>query len=130
MGDAGAMQRAQHSFRRAEIAGVAMRLGDMQRHAVDPAAHQRAASGKEQRRRDAERLGAGERLLLAAEQFIGERPAPPRHLVEAAQHGIDIAIVGAKAAALDGGKHVALEDGAAVPAIAEFGVVHARAFRA
>ena len=68
MGDAGAMQRAQRRLGGAEIGGVAVGLGDMQRHAIDPAAHQRLASGKQQRRRDAERPGNGERAALAAEQ--------------------------------------------------------------
>ena len=43
---AGAMQRAQRRLGGAKISGVAMRLGDMQRHAIDPAAHQRLAPGK------------------------------------------------------------------------------------
>ena len=69
VGDAGAMQRAQRRLGRAEIGGIAMRLGDMQRHAVDPAAHQRVASGEQQRRRDAERAGDRKRAALAPEQL-------------------------------------------------------------
>ena len=39
-----------------------------------------------------ERPGAGKRASSRGGTVHGESPAPPRHLVEAAQHGIDIAI--------------------------------------
>ncbi len=90
----------------------------MQRHAVDPAAHQDVLTGKQQRRRDAERAGNGERAAFAAEQRVRQSPAPPRHAVKPAQHRLDLAALGAKAAALDGGKHVALEHDAGMPAAA------------
>src|ERR1700733_15519098 len=57
MGYSGAMQFSQCRFRRPEIGGIAERLGDMQRHAVDPAAHQHAAAGMQKRRRNAKRSG-------------------------------------------------------------------------
>ena len=128
VGDAGAMQCAQRHLRRAEIGGIAVGLGDVQRHAVDPAAHQDVPSGKKKRRRDAERAGKRKRVAFAAEQRVGQRTAPPRHAVEPAQHRVDLAGLGAKAAALDGGKHVALEHDAGMPAAVQFvgDVVHAR----
>ena len=118
--NSGTMQRAQRRLGGTKIAGIAMRLGDMQRHAVDPAAHQRLASGKQQRRRDAELTRRGERATLAPEQQDRQTAAPPRHLIEPAQHRIDFAVVGAEAATLDGRKHVALEHDAAAPTPAKF----------
>ena len=50
-----------------------------------------------------------------------EGAAPPRHVVESAQHRIDLAGRGAEAAALDGGKNVALEHDAASPTPASSG---------
>ncbi len=128
VGDAGAMQCKQRRLRRAEIGGIAVRLGDVQWHAVDPAAHQDVASGKKKRRRNAERAGNGKRAAFAAEKREGQRTAPPRHAVEPSQHRGDFAGLGAKAAALDRRKYVALEHDAGLPAAAEFGrdVVHAR----
>src|SRR5208282_5875973 len=41
------MERPQCRLGGTEIAGIAVRLGDMERHAIDPAAHQHAASGKQ-----------------------------------------------------------------------------------
>ena len=117
---AGAMQRAQRRLGGAKIAGIAMGLGDMQRHAVDPAAHQCMVSGKQKRRRDAELAGSRERAALAPEQQDSQAAAPPRHLIESAQHRIDLAAVDLKAAALDCRKHVALEHHAALPAPAKF----------
>ena len=45
MADAGAMQLAQRELGGAEIGEVAMRLCQMQRDAVDEAAHQRSSAG-------------------------------------------------------------------------------------
>jgi hypothetical protein len=115
----GAMQRAQRRLGGTKIAGVAIGLGDMERHAIDPAAHQRLASGKQQRRRDAELARSGERTALAPEQQDRQAAAPPRHLIETAQHRIDLVAICLKAAALDGRKHVALEHDAALPAPAK-----------
>src|ERR1700730_16796597 len=95
---AGAMQLAQCGFGGTKIAGVAERLGDMERHAIDPAAHQRTAAGKQQLRRDAELARSGERASLAPEQQDRQPAAPPRHLIETAQHRIDFAAVGRKGA--------------------------------
>ena len=117
----GTMQRAQRRLGGTKIADVAMGLGDMERHAIDPAAHQRTASGKQQRRRDAELSRSGERAALAPEQQDRQTAAPPRHLIEPAQHRIDLTAVCLKAAALDGRKHVALEHDAAAPTPAKFG---------
>ena len=69
--DAGAVQGAQSRLRGAEIGGVAMGFGDVQRHAVDPAAHQGFLTGKQQRRCDAERTGNRERAAFATEQRAG-----------------------------------------------------------
>ncbi len=55
MADARAVQLAQRQLGGAEIGEVAMRLGEMQRDAVDEAAHQRLPAGPQQlqgRRRD------------------------------------------------------------------------------
>ena len=105
-----------------------MRFRDVQRHAVDPAAHQGVLAGKEQRRRDAERAGNGERAAFAPEQRVRQSPAPPWHAVKPPQHRLDLAALGAKAAALDGGKHIAFEHDAGMPAAVQFvgNVVHAR----
>ena len=92
-----------------------MRLGDMQRHAIDPAAHQRAASCEQQRRRDAERAGNRQRAAFAPEQKMRQSAAPPRHVIDAAQHRVDLAALAAKTAAFDGGEDVALEHDAAAP---------------
>src|SRR6187401_1010736 len=67
MADAGAMQPPQYGLGGTEIGAVALRLGDMQRHAVDPAAHQLLASAEQQRWRDLQRAGPLERAALARE---------------------------------------------------------------
>src|SRR5467141_1220898 len=50
-----------------------------------------------------------QRAALARKQMARRDKGPPRHLIEPAQHGIDFAAVQTKPAALDGGKHVALQ---------------------
>jgi len=65
--DSGAMQLAQRRLGRAEKLRVAMRFGDVQRQAVDPAAHQRVPPGKQQWRGDPELPGNGQRAPLARE---------------------------------------------------------------
>src|SRR5260370_26182631 len=90
---AGAMQRAKRRLGGTKIAGVAERLGDMERHAIDPAAHQRPAPGEQQRRCDAELARGGERAALAPEQQDRQTAAPPRHLIEPAQPRIDFTAI-------------------------------------
>jgi hypothetical protein len=53
-----------------------------------------------------------------------QNEGPPRHLVEAAQYGVDLAAVAAEASALHGREHVALQQHAFDPARRQhFGVV-------
>jgi hypothetical protein len=116
------MEHPQRRLGGAEIGGIAVGLGDVQRHAVDPAAHQHAAAGEEQRRRDPEPPGDRERAAFAPEQQMRQTPAPPRHAVEAAQHRFDLAGLGAETAAFDGGEHIALEhDAFAIAPASSFG---------
>ena len=63
----GTMQTAQRGFGRTEISGVAVRLGNMQRYAIDPAAYQELPSGKKQRRRYLKSAGNCQRAAFAPE---------------------------------------------------------------
>jgi hypothetical protein len=56
----------------------------MQRHAGDPAAHQHAAFGMKEARPDIEAGGLRQRAAFAPEEKMGQRLAPPWHLVDAA----------------------------------------------
>ncbi len=96
-----------------------MRLGDVQRHGVDPTADQRAAASEQELRCDAERPGDFQRTAFAPKQQIGQSEAPPRDLVKATQHGIHFAGIDAKMPAFDGREHVALEHDAVAPASAK-----------
>jgi hypothetical protein len=98
--NAGAVQLAQDRLGGAEIGRVAVRLGEMERYAFDPAAHQDAASGQAERWRHPQRSRGRQRAALAAEQMVRHHKAPPRDLVDAPQHGLDLAGLGAEAAAL------------------------------
>src|SRR5215470_12882218 len=96
------MQPAQRRLGRAEVGDIAIWLGQMQRDTIDEAAHQRAPSGPEQFGPDVEALRARQRLPLAREEMARRPKRPPRHLVEPAQHGVDLAAVATEATALDG----------------------------
>src|ERR1700730_8991110 len=65
--NAGAVQFAQNRLGGPKIGAVTVRLGQMQRHALDPAAHQNAAPGKAERRCYAQCSRGGERPALATE---------------------------------------------------------------
>ncbi len=110
-----AMELAQRCFGGTKIAGIAVGLGDMQRHTRNPAPHQHAASGVKEAWRDVERRGARQCAPLAPEQKMGERFAPPRHAVDAAKYRFDVAILTAEMAAFNGGEDVALEHDFAPP---------------
>ena len=114
--DACAMQPVQRLLGGTEVGDVAMRLCQMQRDAVDEAAHQRAAAGPQQLGSDLQALGQRQCPALARKQVSRWNERPPRHLIEPPQHRVDLAVLAAKAAALDGRKHVALEQHAFGPA--------------
>src|SRR3954468_16266638 len=63
--DAGAMQPPQHGLGGAEIGAITLWFGDMQRDALDPAAHQLLVPAEEKRRRDLERFSTGKGAALA-----------------------------------------------------------------
>ena len=115
MADAGAVQLAQGELGGSEIGEVAMGFCQMQRDAVDEAAHQRLPAGPEQFRADVEIARQRQRAALAGEQMAGERIGPRRHLIEPAQHRVNLAGILAKAAAFDGREHVALQQHAFGP---------------
>ena len=89
--DAGAMHSSQRLLGGAKIGGIAVRLGQLQRHAIDEAAHQRLPAGPQQFRPDIEVARQRQRAGLAAEQMTRRQVGPPRHLIEPAQHGVDFA---------------------------------------
>src|SRR4051795_2986708 len=93
-----------------------MRIGDMERQAVDPAAHQREPSTEQERRRYTELVRGCERSSLAPEQVARERETPPWDFIDPAKHGIHLARGGAEAAALHCREQVAFEHDAARPA--------------
>ncbi len=103
------MQLAQRLLGRPEIADVAERLCQMQRHPVDEAAHQRLPAGPQQFGADTQIARQRQRAALAGEQMARRQVGPPRHLIDPAQYRIDVAICRSEAAALDRGEHVALE---------------------
>ncbi len=85
------------------------RFRQMERNAADEAAHQRLPARPQQLRADTEVICERQRATLAREEVARRDEGPPRHLVEPTQHRIDFTGIGAKATALDGGKHVALQ---------------------
>ena len=113
--DAGTVQRAQGLLGGTEIGDVAHGFGEMQRNAIDEAAHQRSPTGPQQLRPDLQAAGLGKGTALAPEQMARRKVGPPWHLVEPPQHRVDLAGVAAKVAALDRGKHIALEQHAIGP---------------
>ena len=76
MTDAGAMQFSQRLLGGAEIAEIAVGLCQMQRHAVDEAAHQRLPSGPQQLWSDIKVARQGQRAGLPGEQMPGEQIGP------------------------------------------------------
>src|SRR5262249_5697751 len=118
--DAGAVQLAQRRLGRAEVAALAVWPGDMEGEALDETADQRRATAEQQRRRNAESVGAGERFALTLEQMARQHAAPPRHLVDPAQHRFDFACRRSEPAALHGRERVALEHDRAPPAAGDF----------
>jgi len=100
VGDAQPVHGAQRRPRGTEIREIVIWTRNLQRAAGNVAAHQAVAVGIEQRRRDAERRHRGEGAPLAVEKMDGERPRPPRHFVEAPQHGGKLAGVVTEGAAL------------------------------
>ena len=56
---------------------------------------------KQQRRGDSKLSGFSERTAFAAEQLFCQPTVPQRHVVKAAEHRIDCAVLGMKASALD-----------------------------
>ena len=84
-------------------------------------------AGPQQLRADIEIARQRQRAALAGEQMARERIRPPRHLIEPAQHRVDLAGIVAKAAALDGREHVALQQHAFGPARRQNGGVVFRA---
>src|SRR5262245_47507910 len=113
------MQLAKRDPGGMEIGAVAMGFCNLQGNAVDPAAHEYAPSGKEQRRRDAELSGDRQGPAFTREEVTGDREAPPGHLVDPAQHRLDLARRRGETAALDGREGVAFEHQAARPAALE-----------
>src|ERR1700754_771118 len=115
MANARAMQPAQRRFGGTEIGDIAVRLGQMERHAVDEAAHECLPAGPQQLRPGVQVACQRQRAALACEQMTGKEIGPPRHLVEPAQYRIDFPILAVKPPTLDGGKHVALQQNAFGP---------------
>ena len=117
--DAGAMQPVQRLSCGTEIGDVTARLCQMQGYAVDEAAHQRPPAAPQQLWPDVEIARQRQRAALPREQMARQQIRPPRHFIEASQHGIDFTRVATKPAALDGRKYVALEQHAVGPACRE-----------
>jgi hypothetical protein len=81
--DPAAVKLAEYVLGGAEIGGIAPRLGDRERSAVDPSADQRPSAGEQKVRHPLKRRHRFERATLAVEQMPGDRPRPPRRLVDA-----------------------------------------------
>src|SRR5258708_7650822 len=107
------------SLGRAKEAALAVRFRNMQRQAVHPAADQGIVTGKQERRRNAELAGDGERAPLAGEQMARQTETPPWHFVDSAQHRLDFPGGGDKAPPFNGGKEIALEHHARSPVLRE-----------
>ena len=116
-----AVQGAQRGLGRGEKSAIAVRLCRLQRDALDPAANEDPPAGEEERRSNAKLAGNGERAPLACEQVICDAEAPPRDLVDPAQHRLDLARGGRKRAALHRGEKIALEHHARRPSARELG---------
>ena len=121
MSDVGPVQRAQRPAGGSEKPKVVGRLLDMDRKAVDPAANQAAASGEQQRRRNAETAGNRERARFPRQEVQCERERPPGRHVDPAQHRGDFASLRSEIAALDGAEDVALEHELAAKAARDLG---------
>src|SRR5262249_16236750 len=121
MANSGPMQLAKRGAGGMKIRMVPVRFGNLQGNSIDPAAHEYAPSGKEERRRDAELARDCERFALTREQEMGDSKAPPWHLVHPAQYPFHLALSLAKAAALHGRERVAFEHEATHPAALELG---------
>ena len=80
----GAMKLPQRRFCRSEIGRVAIGLGDMQRHAIDPAADEKSLARKQKRWCDIERAGNLKHPAFTPEQLFRQRPSPPRYGIEPA----------------------------------------------
>ena len=116
MRDTRPMKLAQGRLGGTKIAGIALRLGDMQRYPRDPAPHQHAVFGTKEAWPHIERGSLCQCAALAPEQKVRKRLAPPWHLVDAPKHGFDLTVLGAEIPALYGGEDVALEHDLAPPA--------------
>src|SRR5258707_5547374 len=53
------------------------------------------------------------------EKMTGERPRPPRHLIEPSQDAVHFAAIAPEGAAFDRGEHIALEHDGGLPASGE-----------
>src|SRR5262249_31793235 len=95
---------------------LAMRLGDGERQAVDPAPDHRVVGGEQERRRNAEFTRDRQCAPLAREQMARQAATPPWHFVEPAQHRFHLVGADREASAFDGRKQVALDHEAAGPA--------------
>src|SRR5262249_57398299 len=75
--DAGAMELAQARFGRAEEGALAVRLGDVQRQAVDPSADQCIATSEQERRRNAQVAGNRDRPPPPGGEMAPQAKTPP-----------------------------------------------------
>src|SRR5262249_23545708 len=89
----------------------------MQRQAVHPAADQRIVTGEQERRRNPELAGDGERAPFAGEQMTRQTERPPRHFVDPAHPGLVFSGRRSKPPPFDGRKKVALEHHARFPVL-------------
>ena len=115
MANAGAMKLAQRFLGRTEITDIASGFRQVQRYTINKPAHQRLTSGPKKFRPDIQAVRPCERATLARKQMARRNQRPPWHVIEPAQHRIDLAVITAKPAALDSGEHVALEQHAFAP---------------
>ena len=76
MADTGAVQPAQRLLGGAEIGGIAMRLCQMQRHAIDESAHQGLSASPQQFRTGIEAARLCQRVALAREQMARQNVRP------------------------------------------------------
>ena len=113
--DPGAVQLAQCLLGGSEIVDIVKRLCQMQCHPVDESAHQRLPAGPQQFGSDTQVARQDKRVAFAPEQMACQKVGPPRNLIDPTQYRIDVAVRRSKAAALDRGEHVALEQHAFGP---------------
>src|SRR5262249_54701502 len=114
--EAGAWELAKARLGGAEEGALAVRLGDVQRQAVDPPADRCIATSEQERRRNAEFAGNRERPPLACEEMARQAKTPPRDFIDAAQHCLDVTGAASEAPAFHRRKRVALEHHARRPA--------------